>query len=267
LARNFGHQAAVTAGVDEARGDAVVIMDADLQDPPAVVHRMLDEYCKGYDVVYGQRLSRQGESLFKRFTAWGFYRFMRRFIHRDLPPDCGDFRLMSRACIDALKSMRETHRFLRGMVAWVGFPQTSVKFERAPRAAGKTKYSLAKMIRFAWVAAISFSPAPLRISLAIGAITVAIGCVYGFYALARVMLGLYVVPGWTSVIILICLMGGGILMGIGILGEYIGRIFEEVKDRPLYIISTRSNAATSRPVVMVDARIARKESPAKELSL
>jgi len=241
LARNFGHQLAVTAGLDAARGDAIVIMDADLQDPPEVVLEMLREYRNGYDVVYGQRITREGETIFKRASAWAFYRLMQRFVHESLPTDAGDFRLVSRACLDALKQMRETHRFLRGMVAWVGFPQTAVKFERPPRAAGETKYSLVKMLHFAWTAAISFSPAPLRISFFFGMLVAMLGFIVGVYAVWRKVFGLYVIPGWASTLVVVCLVGGGILLSIGVLGEYIARIFEEVKDRPLYIVSLNSD--------------------------
>src|SRR5215467_12926421 len=145
FARNFGHQIAVTAGLDHASGDAVVVLDADLQDPPEVIHAMLFQYCRGYDVVYGRRTVRKGETVFKRFTAWAFYRLMRAAIHPDLPADAGDFRLISRRCLNALAQMRETHRFLRGMISWVGFPQTAVDYEREPRAAGTTKYPLRRM--------------------------------------------------------------------------------------------------------------------------
>ena len=143
-------------------------MDADLQDPPEVVSAMLDEYCKGYDVVYGRRISRAGESAFKRISAWIFYRAMQLLVHRDLPPDAGDFRLVSRPCLDAVLAMRETHRFLRGMIAWVGFPLTSVAYARDIRVAGQTKYPLSKMLRLAWTAAVSFSPTPLRLSFWLG---------------------------------------------------------------------------------------------------
>jgi glycosyltransferase involved in cell wall biosynthesis len=241
LARNFGHQAAVTAGLDAARGDAVVVMDADLQDPPEVITDMIDEYRQGYDVVYGRRVSRAGEGWFKRLTAWAFYRIMRRFVHKDLPVDCGDFRLVSRRCLDAVLAMRETHRFLRGMVAWVGFKQTTVDYERAARVAGETKYPLRKMVHFAWTAAVSFSPAPLRLALAVGALLGAFGLAYGVYAVGRYFVGYSNVPGWTSVIAVTCLVGGGVLVGIGILGEYVGRIFEEVKGRPLYVVGVRAN--------------------------
>jgi glycosyltransferase involved in cell wall biosynthesis len=240
MARNFGHQAAVTAGLDEATGDAVVVMDADLQDPPEVIPRMLDKYRQGYDVVYGRRMSRSGESRFKRFTAWAFYRCMRSLVHKDLPADVGDFRLISRDCLAALKAMRETHRFLRGMIAWVGFPQSDIEFERAPRCAGTTSYSLGRMIAFAWTAAISFSPIPLRISLIAGVLLALFGVADGVYAVIR-RLENHTVAGWTSLMVMLCLIGGGVLLSIGILGEYVGRIFEEVKGRPLYLVSKRVN--------------------------
>lgn len=263
LARNFGHQAAVTAGLDAAAGDAIVILDADLQDPPEVIHEMLAGYRQGYDVVYGQRASRKGDSLFKRLTAWGFYRFMRRFIHRDLPADTGDFRLISRRCLDALKSMRETHRFIRGMVAWVGFAQTAVVYQRAPRAAGQTKYSLRKMLWFAWTAAVSFSPAPLRASLGLG-MGIALGGIgFGLYVVLGRLLGWYTpAPGWASLIVIICIIGGAVLISNGILGEYIGRIFEEAKSRPLYIVSQSVNfdAPSTGPRAASARRSAKKRA-------
>ena len=254
FARNFGHQAACTAGMDEARGDAVVIIDADLQDPPEVISDMLAEYRKGYDVVYGKRTSRAGESAFKRLTAWAFYRLMRRLIHPDLPSDVGDFRLISRSCLEAVKSMRETHRFLRGMIAWVGFPQTAVSYARSARVAGETKYPLSKMLRLAWTAAVSFSPKPLRISFWLGFVVAAIGMAQAANAVIRSLLGLYVVPGWSSVIVVTCLIGGAILISIGVLGEYVGRIFEASKDRPIYLIASRLEP---EPVVVQLAALAR----------
>jgi glycosyltransferase involved in cell wall biosynthesis len=241
LARNFGQQAAITAGLDAAGGDAVVIIDADLQDPLDVIVQMLDHYRQGYDVVYGQRLARQGESVAKRLTAWAFYRLMRLFLHPDLPADTGDFRLLSRPFLDALRTMRETHRFLRGMVAWAGFAQTPVPYHRAPRAAGDTKYPMLKMLRFAGSAAVSFSPAPLRLSLACGLVVALLGLGEGAYAVARALIIRDTTPGWTSLIAITCLIGGAILVSIGILGEYVGRIFEESKGRPLYLISTTAN--------------------------
>jgi dolichol-phosphate mannosyltransferase len=241
LARNFGHQAAATAGLDAATGDAVVLMDADLQDPPELVLAMIEEYQKGYDVVYAQRTGREGEGILKRMTAWLFYRLMRSAVYKELPPDVGDFRLVSRRCLDALNAMRETHRFLRGMVSWVGFPQTAVTFVRPARVAGQTKYPFRRMLLFAWTAALSFSPLPVRISFVLGAALFSLGGAYAAYALYRVVFGLYIVPGWASLIMMNCLTAGAIMMGLGVIGEYVARIFEEVKNRPLYIVSYRTN--------------------------
>jgi glycosyltransferase involved in cell wall biosynthesis len=241
LARNFGHQCAASAGLDHASGDAVVLIDADLQDPLEVIFEMLAKYREGYDVVMGKRAQRYGESWFKRGTAWLFYRLMKLLIYHDLEEDVGDFRLISRACLNALNQMRETHRFLRGMVCWVGFPQTTVSYTRQPRLLGETKYPLRKMLLFAWTAAVSFSPAPLRLSFGLGVLTAMAGIAEGVYAVARTMLGLYTVPGWTSVIVVVCLIGGAILMSIGVLGEYVARIYEESKGRPLYIVAGSAN--------------------------
>jgi dolichol-phosphate mannosyltransferase len=251
LSRNFSHQAAVTAGLDHATGDAVVVIDADLQDPPEVIAAMLDEYSKGYDVVYGRRISRKGESAFKRATAWIFYRAMRLLVHRDLPADAGDFRLVSRRCLDAVLSMRETHRFLRGMIAWVGFPSTFVSYTRDSRAAGQSKYPLRKMLHLAWTAAISFSPTPLRLSFWLGFLVAAVGMCEAVNAVVRSILGLYVVPGWSSMIVVTCLVGGSILVSIGVLGEYVGRIFEAVKERPLYLIASEVGREQSSGVKAV----------------
>jgi polyisoprenyl-phosphate glycosyltransferase len=267
LARNFGHQAAVTAGLDEASGDAIVIMDADLQDPPEVIPRMIEKYREGYDVVYGKRSSRCGETRFKRFTAWAFYRCMQALVHRDLPADVGDFRLISRQCLDAVKTMRETHRFLRGMLAWVGFPQVAVEFERAPRCAGRTNYSLRKMAAFAWTAAISFSPIPLRLSLIAGVALALFGVGDGVYAMVR-QLEHRTVPGWTSIMVMLSLIGGGVLLSIGILGEYVGRIFEEVKGRPLYVVSRRLHLEKAaqhgaRPALMLTVDDSLAAAPAQ----
>jgi glycosyltransferase involved in cell wall biosynthesis len=241
LARNFGHQAAATAGLDVAAGDVVVLMDADLQDPPELVLAMIDEYQKGYDVVYAQRVGREGEGILKRMTAWLFYRLMKSMVYKELPPDVGDFRLVSRRCLDALNAMRETHRFLRGMVSWVGFPQTAVTFVRPARVAGQTKYPFRRMLLFAWTAALSFSPLPVRISFVLGAALFSLGGAYAGYALFRVVFGLYIVPGWASLVMMNCLTSGAIMMGLGVIGEYIARIFEEVKNRPLYVVSYRTN--------------------------
>ena len=247
LSRNFGHQIAATAGLDHATGDAVVLIDADLQDPLSVIHQMIERYCAGYDVVYGQRASRAGESAYKRFTAWLFYRIMRSLVYRELPPDVGDFRLISRACLDAVIQMRETHRFLRGMVAWAGFPQVAVAYHRQPRAAGSTKYPLRKMLAFSWVAATSFSTLPLRISMILGAIVGLVGVEEGIRALLAYFLDWYTVPGWTSLTVIVSLIGSAMLMSIGILGEYVAKLYEQSKGRPLYIVARTFGARSEVP--------------------
>jgi len=240
LSRNFGHQLAATAGLDYANGDAVVLIDADLQDPLEVIHGMIERYCEGYDVAYGQRLERSGESPFKRFTAWAFYRLMRAFVYNRLPTDTGDFRLLSRDCLMALRRMRETHRFLRGMATWVGYPQIAVPYRRAERSAGSTKYPLHKMLAFAWTAATSFSTLPLKLSMLIGVMVGLFGIEEAIRALVAFMFG-WVVPGWTSLTIIICMIGSSLLMSVGVLGEYVGKLYEQSKDRPLYLVSRTFN--------------------------
>src|ERR1017187_194765 len=240
LSRNFGHQYASTAGIDHASGDAIVLIDADLQDPLEVIHRMVEQYRKGYDVVCGQRLARSGESIFKRFTAWFFYRSMRVFFLKSLPPDVGDFRLMSRRCLDSLRTMRELHRFLRGMVAWVGYPQICVPYERQARAAGETKYPLRKMIRLAWTAAVSFSALPLRLSFIGAAGMTLVALEEAIRALVAHFSG-KTVPGWTSLMLVLCLSNAALMIAVGILGEYVGKIYEEGKARPLYVVADTLN--------------------------
>ena len=242
LSRNFGHQLAATAGVDYATGDAVVLMDADLQDPLDVIHEMVAQYRNGYDVVCGQRTVRVGENLFKRATAWFFYRMMQFFFLKSLPHDVGDFRLLSRRCVDSLRSMRELHRFLRGMVAWVGYPQICVRYERHARAAGSTKYPLSRMIRLAWTAAISFSPLPLRMSFFAGGLMALLAIEEAVRAVIAHFSG-RTVPGWTSLMIVLCMSNAALLITVGILGEYVAKIFEESKGRPLYIVADAWNVA------------------------
>jgi dolichol-phosphate mannosyltransferase len=247
LSRNFGHQLAATAGLDYAAGDAVVLMDADLQDPPDVVHAMIQRYREGYDVVYGQRASRAGESVLKRFTAWVFYRLMRVLVYSQLPPDTGDFRLISRSCLDALKSLQETHRFLRGMVAWIGYPQTAVLYDRRERIAGATKYPFRGMLAFAWTAVTSFSSLPLRFSLLMGIATALLALEELVRALLAHLLGWYTVPGWASLMIVTSLIGSVILISLGIIGEYVGKIYEGVKGRPLYLVARTFPSDIPRP--------------------
>jgi len=246
LSRNFGHQCASTAGLDYASGDAVVLMDADLQDPLDIIPIMVQRYCEGYDVVYGQRIARQGDGLFKRFTAWVFYRLMRSLVYRDLPQDAGDFRLISRNCLDGLQQMRETHRFLRGMVAWVGYPQIGVPYERAARVAGETHYPFHKMLRFAWTAATSFSALPLKLTTILGIIVMLLGFEEAIRATLARIFHWYVVPGWASLTVLVAVVGGATLLGIGILGEYVGKIYEQSKNRPLYLVSRTVNVQSAK---------------------
>jgi glycosyltransferase involved in cell wall biosynthesis len=242
FARNFGHQMAITAGVDLADGDAVVIMDADLQDPPEVVIEMLASWRQGFDVVYAVRKSRAGETLFKRATAAAFYRVLSWMLGGvSIPMDAGDFRLMSRAVVLTLRALRERHRFVRGMVAWVGFKQTPVYYDREARFAGETKYPFSKMLRFAVDAITSFSILPLRFAswLGVGAALVAIA-----YALFVIYVKVFqggLVPGWTTLMIAVALGTSAQLFMTGILGEYVGRIYEEVKRRPLYVTAELLN--------------------------
>ena len=232
LSRNFGHQLAITAGMDASSGDAVVIMDADLQDPPSLIPEMIRDYCDGYDVVYGQRTERDGETWFKRASAALFYRFMRRVIDRRLPENTGDFRLVSRRVIEDLRRIRERDRFVRGIVAWVGFPQKALPYRRAARAAGTTKYPLVKMLRLALDAVVSFSDLPLRLVLwaGVASAVVSLALLVRALWLPAPQLG----PGGLGA--LVGLFGGAILVGIGVLGLYIARIHTEVRGRPLYLV-------------------------------
>jgi dolichol-phosphate mannosyltransferase len=237
LSRNFGHQLAATAGLDVARGDAVVLIDADLQDPPELIPAMVERWRAGYDVVYAVRRGRKGESAFKIWTAKTFYRITRRMTKVAIPVDTGDFRLMSRRVVDALKTIRERHRFIRGLVSWVGFAQTAIEYDRDPRFSGDSKYPFSKMLRFAIDGITSFSDIPLRFASYLGFVVSAIAFVVSLYEiLLRIFTG-YNLPGYTSTISAILFLGGVQLIGIGILGEYIGRIYEEIKGRPLYVVA------------------------------
>jgi dolichol-phosphate mannosyltransferase len=246
LSRNFGHQIAATAGLEHASGDAVVLIDADLQDPLPVIHTMLERYREGYHVVYGQRERRRGETLFKRFTAWLFYRVMRNMVYKSLPVDTGDFRLISRPCLDALNSLQETHRFLRGMVAWVGYSQCAVRYERAARVSGESKYPLRKMLAFAWTAATSFSIVPLQVSLVMGLLVGLFAIEEAIRAVLATLLGWYAVPGWTSLMVVTSMIGSALLISIGILGQYVGKLYEQAKGRPLYVVARTFNLGDRR---------------------
>jgi dolichol-phosphate mannosyltransferase len=242
LSRNFGHQLALTCGYDLARGDAVVCMDADLQDPPEAVIRMIEKWQEGYDIVYAVRTKREGETAFKLLTAKLFYRIMRYLGALYLQVDAGDFRLMSCTALDALRNMRELHRFIRGMVGWLGFRVAEIEYERKARRSGVTKYPLRKMIRLAVDAIVSFSITPLRLSFISAVILSMIILGYMLYSAAKhFIVGTSMVPGWTSLIIAIVALGAMNLISVGILGEYVGRIYEEVKKRPLYLIKKHTS--------------------------
>jgi dolichol-phosphate mannosyltransferase len=244
FSRNFGHQLAITAGTDYARGDAVVVIDSDLQDPPEVIRDMFAKWREGYGVVFAQRGEREGETQFKKWTASLFYRLLRRITNVDIPIDTGDFRLMDRKVVDALRAMPEHNRFMRGLSVWVGFKQTGVTYRRAPRHAGETKYPLSKMLKFALTGITSFSYVPLQLATYFGFVIAAISLLALLAVIAARL-----VSGWglaggggafygqATTLVAVLFLGGIQLIFLGIIGEYLGRIYDEVKRRPLYIVS------------------------------
>jgi dolichol-phosphate mannosyltransferase len=236
LSRNFGHQIAITAGLDAATGDAVIIMDTDLQDPPAVCLELVDVWRTGADIVYAERRSRR-DSAFKRFTAWLYYRLLQVFAEVDIPRNTGDFRLLDRRAADALRAHRERNRFVRGMVASLGFEQVAVPFDRDERTSGATGYPLAKMLRLAADGITSFSTAPLRLITRLGIFTVGLAIIGILYAVVRK----FVVPestveGWTLLLVAVLFLGGVQMLSLGVIGSYVGRIYSEVQERPLYLL-------------------------------
>jgi dolichol-phosphate mannosyltransferase len=264
LSRNFGHQLAATAGMDIAQGDAVVLMDGDLQDPPELIVQFVAKWREGYDVVYAVRRTRKGESAFKLISARFFYRTIQRVTHVAIPVDTGDFRLMSRRVVDALKRSHERHRFLRGMVSWVGFNQTGVYYDRDERHSGETKYPLTKMMRFAIDGITSFSDVPLRFVSYFGFLSSAVAFVYALVVIGYKLFSLNppgYTRGWASTIVAVLFLGGVQLIGLGILGEYIGRIYDEVKGRPLYLVSDIERAPSVQTVQRTTGRISTGTSP------
>ena len=241
LSRNFGHQIAVTAGIFHCLGDIAVIIDADLQDPPNVIEEMVIKWKEGYDIVYAKRKKRKGETFFKLITAKYFYRFLHYMAEIEIPMDTGDFRLMDRQAIEAFKQMPERNRFVRGMVSWVGFDQTYVEYERDERLAGETKYPFKKMLRFASDGIISFSTKPLKMVRTLGFMTLLIAIGLLVYSLLSKFVMHSVVSGWTSLMVAITFFSGVQLFSIGLLGEYIARIYDESKGRPLYLIKEKIN--------------------------
>ena len=239
LSRNFGHQLAVSAGLEHAAGDAVVVIDADLQDPPEVIRELVARWREGFQVVYGQRTDRPGETPFKLWTAKTFYRLINRVSQIKIPPEAGDFRLLDRRVVEVLLAMPERDRFLRGMVSWVGFRQAAVGYAREPRRAGQSKYPLARMLRFAADGVLSFSVTPLRLAIWLGFAAIVAALAGIVYAL---VVRLYTddwVRGWASIFTAVLFLGGVQLVTLGIVGEYVGRVYAEVKRRPLYVVSER----------------------------
>ena len=242
LSRNFGHQSAITAGLDLAKGDAIIVMDADLQDPPHVIPNLLSRWREGFEVVYAVRKKREGDPLLKRVLAACFYRMFSSVSSIQVPPNAGDFRLLDRKVVDALKSMRETHRYIRALTSWIGYKQTAVEYDRQPRLKGKTKYPVWKSVRLAWDGLTSFSGAPLRWFSGLGIVA----CITGFLWIFSIVLGKILYPsklvaGWASTMAAILFMGGVQLLSLGVLGQYLSRTFEEAKKRPLYLIDYDSS--------------------------
>ena len=259
LSRNFGHQIAVSAGLDYAAGDAVVLIDADLQDPPELIAAMVEKWREGFHVVYGQRTDRPGETRFKLWTARAFYRLINRLSEVPIPLDTGDFRLMDRAVVDALRRMRERHRMLRAMTSWVGFNQIAVPYERAERLAGVSKYPLRKMLGFALDGIISFSAIPLKLVTMVGLAFSALSALGIVYAVVMRLLTDNWVPGWTLIFITVLLIGGLQFIFLGVMGEYIGRIYSEAKDRPLFLVMEelgfeQGRSVEAAPPVSIAAR-------------
>lgn len=256
FSRNFGHQIAITAGMDYANGKAVIVIDADLQDPPEVIPRMIAKWKEGYEVVYGHRVERRGETAFKRLSASLFYRVLRSLTDVDIPADTGDFRLLDRKVIEALKMLPEKNRYVRGMVSWVGFRQIGVEYVRDERFAGETKYPLKKMLKFAMNGITSFSYKPLKFAIYVGCFVSLLSFVYLFYVLyQRIFVPQSTIPGWASLIVISLFFNGIVLILLGVMGEYIGRIYDEAKARPLYIISAQEGFPPADGVIKTGSRV------------
>jgi glycosyltransferase involved in cell wall biosynthesis len=236
LSRNFGKEIAMTAGFDHARGDAVVVIDADLQDPPELIHELINEWQHGYDVVYAKRTVREGETWLKRATAAWFYRLIQQVSRVKIPANTGDFRLMSRRSVDALLMLREQHRFMKGLFAWVGFSSKAVEYQRYPRFAGETKFNYWKLWNFALEGITSFTIAPLKVATYVGLCTSLFAFAYGVWIIFKTLVYGDIVRGYPTIMVTILFLGGGQLFFIGVIGEYVGRIFNEAKARPLYFV-------------------------------
>lgn len=238
LSRNFGKEIALTAGLDHSRGKAVIVIDADLQDPPELIPELIARWRDGFDVVYATRITRDGETLAKRFTALCFYRIMKAMSQVEIPVNTGDFRLLSRRAVDSLCQLREQHRFMKGLFAWIGYPQTSVPYNRDPRFAGKTKWNYWKLWNFALEGITSFSTAPLKVASYFGLATAASAFAYAIWIIYKTIRFGDPVAGYPSLVVIVLFLGGIQLTTLGIIGEYLSRMFNEVKQRPLYIVET-----------------------------
>ncbi len=252
LSRNFGKEIATTAGLDHANGDAIIVIDADLQDPPEIIPALVEAWQQGFDTVYAQRRARHGETRLKRATAALFYRLMRHIGGVELPPNTGDFRLMSRRVVDAVRQLREQHRFMKGVFAWVGFPSCAVPYDRAPRHAGATKWNYWKLWNFALEGITSFTVMPLKIATYLGLIVALLAVIYAVQVVVRTLVLGNPVPGYPSLMTVVLFLGGVQLVTLGVIGEYLGRIFNETKQRPLYLIEqyapSHSSPATQEKV-------------------
>lgn len=248
LSRNFGKEIALSAGLEHSTGDAVVVIDADLQDPPEVIPELVEQWREGYDVVYAQRVEREGETVVKKLTAHAFYRVINKVTKVDIPPDTGDFRLLSRRAVDALCRFREHHRFMKGLFSWIGYPQKAVPYKRAPRHAGKTKWDYWRLWDFALEGITSFTIAPLKLATYFGLATAATAFVYGLFVIYKTLAYGDPVRGYPSLVVIVLFLGGVQLTSIGIIGEYIGRIFNETKGRPLYLLNEHLPAHTRKKI-------------------
>ncbi|WP_411345173.1 glycosyltransferase family 2 protein [Paenibacillus sp. WLX1005] len=255
FSRNFGHQIAITAGMDSASGEAIVVIDADLQDPPELILQMIEKWKEGYDVVYATRAERKGETGFKKWSAALFYRTLNKLSDIDIPLDTGDFRLIDRKVCEAMKSLKESNRFVRGLVSWVGFRQTSIAYVREERFAGETKYPLKKMLRFASDALIAFSLKPLRLASVLGSFVSLFSFIFLLFVVGQKLMNFSTTPGWASIIACILFLNGIMLVILGVLGEYVGRIYDEVKGRPLYLVQEKRNFVQQQQQPLHDQHI------------
>jgi len=258
LSRNYGKEIALTAGLDHARGDVVVVIDADLQDPPELIPDLIAHWREGFDVVYGKRVAREGETWVKKLTAHYFYRFIQQVSKVQIPEDTGDFRLLSRRALDSLKQLREHHRFMKGLFAWIGFPQKAVPYRREPRHAGQTKWNYWRLWNFALEGITAFTIAPLKLATYLGLVTALAAFAYGAFIIARTLLLGNPVPGYPSLLVVILFLGGVQLVAIGIIGEYLGRMFNETKGRPLYFLQASLPSAIGKTASAADPALVRQ---------